>query len=73
MNATETKTYRDNLIRDLLKHTVAQVEENRGGWASDRLNQITECDWDLCEADEAHRPFCWARYAARLRKHGKAA
>lgn len=71
MNAIETKTYRDNLIRDLLSHTLGQVEANAGGWAKDRLDAITECDWDLCESSETHRPFKFATYRARLERAGK--
>jgi len=67
------KAARDALVRDLLRHTLAEVAEDAGGWASYRFEAINRFDWELAEADERHRPFLWACYRARLEKHGKPA
>lgn len=71
MNATETKSYRDSLIRDLLIHSLASIQEDRGGWASDRLDAIRDLDWDLCESSETHKPWSAGSYFAKLRASGK--
>lgn len=71
MTTAELKGYRDSLIRQVLGHSLAAVEADEGGWAADRFDAISRLDWDLMEADETHRPFCWARYRARLERAGK--
>jgi hypothetical protein len=65
MTTAETRSYRDRLIEDLMGHTTAAIQENRGGWATDRLNDIRESEWDMAEADEDFTPFILAHEMIR--------
>lgn len=63
MTTQETMDYRNRLIEDLTGHSREAIEENRGGWATDRLNSIRECEWDLAEAEvDFGRPFNLAHH-----------
>lgn len=68
---TDLRTERDALIRDLLSHTLSQIQDDRGGWASDRLAAISAVDCDLMELDDDHRSFSYPRYLSRLIRSGR--
>jgi hypothetical protein len=67
MTIQETQTYRERLIADLTSHSPEAIAENRGGWATDRLNEIRDCEWDLAQAEvDFGRPFILAHYLMEL-------
>jgi hypothetical protein len=62
MTRSELKTYRTALIEQLTSHTPAAIDENAGGWATDRLDAIRDAEWDLAEMGEEFTPFNLARW-----------
>lgn len=63
MTPQETLAHRNVLIQDLTGHTPEAIDENRGGWATDRVNEIRECEWDLAEAEvDFGKPFILAHH-----------
>jgi hypothetical protein len=55
-------TYRNSLIEQLTSHAIGTIEANLGGWATDRLNDIRETEWDLMEMGAEFEPFNLAHW-----------